>query len=308
MMYRFSSFVLALLLLVASGQAFAVTCTTAADGALDAIAVWGGTTAGTADCATAADWTMSTAADDITIDHALTTPGANVAAKTVAINAGGGLTLGAKTLTISGNFTNAATAATDVNLATSTVAFATNAATVGGTAATTFNHLSITGAALTLPSSTSSAMAIVEGNFTFGTGGTLAAGSVLKLAATGNHVITAPSGGSTIPSLDLSAATAAKTITSATGPLTLTGVVWPTDAAAVINFTAGASAAITLTIPAASTASCVVGTTPIAAGTYTLAAGSTSDLVCTPYVAPSVSAPIFSTKEKAAVFTEEVKH
>lgn len=58
--------------LLASGQAMAVSCTTTAPSPLDDMPVWGGMLSGATNCATPSDWTVSTANDDITINHVLT--------------------------------------------------------------------------------------------------------------------------------------------------------------------------------------------------------------------------------------------
>jgi hypothetical protein len=311
MMSRFSSFVLALLLLVASGQAFAAdvsgTCTSITlGGDWTTTATWatGATNTG---CDDGTTQYVPDATDDVVIPSttAVTAGTGSLLAQSVTIDNGGKFTLGSNTLTISGDFTNNATAAADVNLAGSAVAFDA-AATISGSAVTTFNHLSITGGALTIAAATS----IVGGDFAFGTGGILAVGSVLKLDATGTtHTITPLDGGRAIPSLDLSAATVDKTIVSATDALTINGVVWSTTVGRKVTFTPPATTTdMVVTVPAPTTVSCVNGTTTITtASTVTVAAG--TSMVCT---VPSgttggVSAPIFSTKEKATVFSQEVK-
>jgi fibronectin-binding autotransporter adhesin len=121
---------------------------------------------------------------------------------------------------------------------------------------------------------------ILGGNFTFSGSGTLAPGSVLKLAPTGNHTITAVATGSTIPSLNLAGATGNKTITSATGNLTLSAVTFPTAPSTVIIFSAGSGTVISVPVPAANVATCVMGgVTAAPASAPTVGVG--TPMVCT---------------------------
>jgi hypothetical protein len=102
----------------------------------------------------------------------------------------------------------------------------------------------------------------------------------LKFAPTGNHTITALAAGSIIPSLDLSGATANKTITSATGDLTFDAVTFPTAASKEITFTAGTGVVMGVAVPAANVATCVNdGVAATASTTATVLA--TKSLVCT---------------------------
>jgi len=325
-MYRFSSYVLALLLLVASGQVMAAACATAANGKLDAIAAWGGVTAGATDCATPGAWKMSTSADTLAISHALIAPDADVIAKSVAILvATGKLTLGARKLTLYGDFSNAVATAADVALATSTVEFAATAA-VTGASVTTFANLSVSAGGLTLAGNT-----IVGGNLVIsgtgylaplaatntiggnidvsGSGGTIAGGALGQTAvATGSvlkftdasHEIKS-SVNVTIQNLDVSAGTGGDTITftPSAGTITVSSFVKGGTVAAVgtdtVTLVCNGVVGGTLTpyVIDNATAAAAAGTI---ASTYTCAAAST------------IAAPIFSTTEKAKVFAEEIKH
>jgi hypothetical protein len=142
-----------------------------------------------------------------------------------------------------------------------------------------------TSAALTLTTAN-----VVTGDIEFTGGGSIA--GVLKLAPTGNHTITALAAGSAIPSLDLSGATANKTITSSTGDLTLTAVTFPSAGSKVITFTAAAANTISVPVPAATVATCVNdGVAATASSTATVAA--TKSMVCTtPAGSTIVNAPI----------------
>jgi len=218
-------------------------------------------------------------------------------------------TLTATTATINGGITY--TAGTFPAQITSIGELFTNSAATFTLPATV---ISVGGGVSTSGALTLAAANVVTGPVTITTGGSLAAASVLKLAPTGDHLITPLAAGTTISSLDLSGATAAKKITSATGPVTLTnGVTFPAPvvgATKIITFSAGASAAISLIVPAATVATCATGGTTITTAVgATHAVAATTSLACTvpAAVVNNVSAPIFSTKEKAAVFGQEVK-
>ncbi len=309
MMSRFSSFVLALLLLVASGQVMAAgTCTTTVTGTWATAGTWADGTAlvPSASCdnvaAIPANGDSAVIAHDVTVGAAATINAVTVnAGKTLTLSA----TLTATTATINGGITY--TAGTFPAQITSIGELFTNSAATFTLPATVTSVGGVsTSGALTL-----AAANVVTGNVTITTGGSLAAASVLKLAPTGDHLITPLAAGTTISSLDLSGATAAKKITSATGPVTLTnGVTFPAPvvgATKIITFSAGSSAAISLIVPAATVATCAVAGTAVAVGAYTLAADSTLTCTVPAAVVNNVSAPIFSTKEKAAVFSQEVK-
>jgi len=130
-----------------------------------------------------------------------------------------------------------------------------------------------------------------------------------------NHIITFPTSGTAkaLPVVDaslLSGATGAgKTITfvGATG-VTIGSLTLPA-AATEIKFVVPASQVLTISAITGNTMTCT-GTTvggTAAAPTLTAGAGATTFTCTTGGVTGGVSAPIFSTKEKAAVFSEEVK-
>jgi hypothetical protein len=187
----------------------AISCATVTGGGnWDVFGTWITSTAGSGDCldSNSGTWSAPSAANDVVIPSTTAVIGsANMAAKSVTINGDGKFTSGSNTLMISGNFTNNATTATNVNLAGSSVVFDASA-TVGGSAVTTFDNLT-TSAPLTLPTGATSA--IINATLTINTGGSIAAGTV-KFSDL-NHNIAA-NVGSTIPTLDLSAITGSKTI------------------------------------------------------------------------------------------------
>ncbi len=326
MMYRFSSFILALLLLVASGQAGAASCTS-----VTTSATWGtGTTYTAWTNATAADGCNSTAGtasslpsanEDVIVASSALAGSTAMAAKSLTINTGATFTPGSNTLTI----TPAATANAFVNngtftKGTSTIAFAAAATTVG---TIDFYNLSISAGALTLSptttignnlllTSTGTAALAATNTVTAGvtTYGTALTGTLKFVDATagtaGTHTITA-SADATIPVLDLSALTTGSTIATATSNVVVTSLILPTanpvgGTAKTVVFTVPSTK--TLTISSGIPSGCVATTHTIATNVITGAAS--GNVTCT--ITPSIAAPIVSTKEKAAVFTEEVKH
>jgi len=118
----------------------------------------------------------------------------------------------------------------------------------------------------------------VGGNLTIDAG--TFAGTLRFTDANANHTINAQSAAKTIPNLDLSLMTTGRTIT----------IVAPGQN-------------VTFTNVAGRSLECPVGT-PYNGTAIT---GGTTCTVGAAVVTPSVSAPIFSTKEKPAVFSEEVK-
>ena len=133
-----------------------------------------------------------------------------------------------------------------------------------------------------------------------------------------NHIITFPTSGTAkaLPVVDASLLSgitgAGKTITfvGATGvtigSLTLAAA---TATAVEIKFVVPATKVLTISAITGNTMTCT-GTTvggTAAAPTLTAGAGATTFTCTTGGVTGGVSAPIFSTKEKAAVFSEEVK-
>jgi len=338
MMSRFSSFVLALLLLVASGQAFAATCTSAAGGGgWGTQGSWVTPTAGATNCtdATIGTWVAPTSADDVIVASTTALTGvATMAAKTLKINASSIFSPLTQTLTI----TPATTTDAFVNngtftKGTGTIAFAAAATTVG---TIDFNNLSISAGALTLSGATTiggnlvltstgnvllAATNTVTGNVT--TYGTALTG-ILKFVDAGtaiaNHTITASSA-ATIPTLDTSAMyTGSSVIFSGAVNNIIGTLILPTA-----NAVGGSAKTVifkvpstqTLQIPAAfntastaTTAGCVATGYTFTGGLMTGTATATDNVTCTvpAATAPSTtSAPIFSTKEKAAVFSQEVK-
>jgi len=309
-MKRIFSILLSFLLLMVGGQAMAAgNCTSATGAAWATASTWADGTAGGAAC----DGTTAipAAGDNAIIDHAVTV-GAAASITNLTVNATKSLTLSAAltvsgTATINGGITYTTgtwpTPITSIGeLFTATLSAAY---TLPVTVTSLGSGVSVSGGALTL-----AAANVVTGNVTITAGGSIV--GVLKLAPTGNHTITAiATAGSIIPSLDLSGATANKVITSATGDLTLTAVTFPTAASKQITFTAAAAKTISVPVPAATVAVCYnnSSTTAATAGATTVAAG--TSMVCTTPAGTTggtVSAPIFSTKEKPTVFSEEVKH
>jgi len=272
MKHKFSWLVGLLSLLLFSGQAFAATLTSAAD------AAWG-TVGGTAGFAS-----LPTNADDVVIANAVTGV-ANMVAKTLVINSTKSFAPGSNTITLSGNFTSNGT----FTNANSTVAF-NAAATVTGTV--TFLNLT-TSAALTLAADTT-----VAGVLTVNSGGSIvlaAANAVtggVTLAGTGTI-----SGTLGLTNTDHAIATAADInltgITVASGTTAMTLTLSPAGGKTINVGTISSTAAITLT--------CNNGAGSVAS----MVAGSITNYTC---IGLSTPAPVFSTKEKAKVFGEEVKN
>jgi hypothetical protein len=219
---------------ICSGHTLTISNTTALPTTLPvaAITVNGGTLAITGTgkltlpggVATAGSGSITVATGGELVAHTLTTAGIN------GVNGNGKITL---------------SVALDVGVGTTV--------TIGAGGILTASGTSLKGT-LTIP-----VTSILGGNFTFSGSGTLTLGSVLKLAPTGDHTIYAISSGSTIPSLNLSGATGNKTITSATGNLTLSAVTFPTAPSKVITFSAGSGTVISMPVPAANVATCVMG-------------------------------------------------
>jgi len=356
MMYRFSSYVLALLLLVASGQAMAVSTlySKVADPSFATFAAsdWSDVACNTT-LATMTN-TTATAFANTDILHICGTDGAAAgavvagAAITVAsltvhagatvnfganivtlsaglINQGGTITTGAATHVIE-SITNTA-GSTDLTTATQTTIAGAVTLTAGtlvlpsglttitgaltytagtltiGASLATVTGLFTSAANFSMPSTvtalnggvtvsggtlTLAAVNIVAGTVTLNTGGNIA--GVLKLKNTA-HTITADAA-KTIPALDLTAlATAAVAITfnPVGGSLTAT--------------------LVTTTLPASSTLVCGNSGVPSFTGTITatLANNASGSYICA-IPSTTVPAPIFSTKEKAKVFSEGVNH
>ncbi len=301
-----------LVLLATSGQVLAGDCTSAANGNWGTFATWADGTALTPAAVCDGTSAIPAAGDNAIIAHAVIVAAA-ASITNLTVNTG-------KTLTLSAALTVTGTPTITGGIIYTTGTWPTAITTIGekltaGLSAaytlpatvTSVGSLEASGNALTL-----AAANVVAGNVTISAGGSIL--GTLKLAPTGNQTITAiVTTGSTIPTLDLSGATAAKTISSAVGPLTLSAITFPSPALATkaITFTAGTSAAIWMTVPAATAATCALAGTAVTAGAYTVAAG--TSLVCTVPATTgggggTVSAPIFSTKEKPAVFSEEVKN
>jgi len=260
---------------------------------------------------------MPTAADDVTICSGKTVTGTPaMTAKSVTID--GIFTPGANTLTVLNNFTNNGV----FNGAGSTVTFndtGANASTVGGTAATVFDNLTIINccAGLTLGNAsfktftttdetlTLTASTLVGGTITVGGGGGSLDGTVKFTNDTATHSITSSNGLNNVV-LDLSNQTAARLITlNITGTTRkINNVILPSGATNVMTLAVGGGG---LTgVVAVTGGTCTVDSLAYTPGaTSTVAAG--KNLVCTPNGGTTISAPIFSTKEKSVIFSEEVK-
>jgi len=313
MMSRFSSFVLALLLLVASGQVMAVgTCTSGGAGDLDGTedgVPWAAETVDGTGCSMT---TGTIAAPDSTnvlvIGHAITAPTATTAISVSGISfTAGSLTLTAKTLNV-GTTLNAAGGT--VTIGTSGTLNVTGNVTVG-----TDGTIDMTGGILSI----GVALNNTAGTLTTGTGTlkltnadhaiTVAAGKIfavvdasLLTGATGSGKLITFAGAfdNTISSLTLPAAAGIeiKFVVPEVKKLTISA----TTGGTVLNCTATVTGT-------GSVAPTVTGTTAAPILTASTTTGTTSTFTCaTATATTTISAPIFSTKEKAAVFTEEVKH
>ncbi len=298
-----------LVLLATSGQVLAAgDCTSAATGNWGAFATWADGTGGGAACDAAA--AIPAAGDNAIIAHAVTVAAA-ASITDLTVNAGKTLTLSAAltvtgTATISGGITYTTgtwpPAITSVGEKLTTTLSA--AYTLPNTVTSIGGGLEVSGNALTL-----AAANVVTGNVATSGGGTIA--GTLKLNDA-NHTITIEAA-KTIPILDASAFTGTtKTITtSGAFLLTIPTLTPPSTASAVVKIVVGAGGSLTVTnAPAGATCTSDAAATGTQATTAfpvtSLAGGKT--LVCTKNAASTVSAPIFSTKEKPAVFSEEAKH
>ena len=304
MMSRFSSFVLALLLLVVSGQVMAAgTCTSAAAGALDGTAdgvPWAVAGAAGTGCSNLTGAIVAPgAANVLSIGaHAIGAPSAaTISVSSVAFTAAGSLTLTAKTLNVG----------TTLNTTNGVVTVG-----AGGT-------LSVTGALTNGGSLSVNGGTLILGNNLNNTGGTLTLGTgTVKILGSSTITVAAIAA---INVLDLSTIATGSTITFA-GAFnnTVTTLTLPTA-----NPVGGAAKTVifkvpnanTLQIPVGTISSCavvgaagmyVISATGVISVTGTQAAGDNVTCTVPAATAPSTtSAPIFSTKEKAAVFSQEVK-
>jgi len=312
MMSRFSSFVLALLLLVVSGQVMAAgDCTSNGAGALDGTVddtPWAAETVDGTGCSMT---TGTIAAPDSTnvlsIGHVIAAPtAATISVSSVAFTAGS-LTLTGKTLNV-GTTLNAAGGT--VTIGTSGTLNVTGNVTVG-----TDGTIDMTGGILSI----GVALNNTAGTLTTGTG-------TLKLT-NADHAITVAAG-KTFAVVDASLLTGAtgsgKLITFAGAfDNTISSLTLPAAAGIEIKFvvpevkkltisatTGGTVLNCTATVTGTgSVAPTVTGTTAAPILTASTTTGTTSTFTCaTATATTTISAPIFSTKEKAAVFTEEVKH
>ena len=331
MMSRFSSFVLALLLLVASGQVMAAApwFSVAAGGPWDTASTWDATSCSVATAVTG----VVPAATEVV----------NICAGTVAVGADTNVVGALKVETASailaiGAFTASATAISTLNDGTITIAaggdlVGTNLTTAGtgNVTGTTTGKITLSGA-LTVGTDTTVAIG-AGGTLTIGTNLdnsagtlTLGTGAILKLADA-NHIITTPTAPKTFPVVDASLLTGTgKTITfvgaanHTISSLTLPAAAAVGGSAKTVIFKIPDGQTLQLpvafgTASTATTAGCAaVGTVYAISATGTIsltgaqAAGDNVTCTVPPTAAPStVSAPIFSTKEKAAVFGQEVK-
>ncbi len=312
MMSRFSSFVLALLLLVVSGQVMAAgDCTSGGAGDLDGTedgVPWAAeATNGTGCSMTTGTIAAPDSTNVLSIGHVIAVPtAATISVSSVAFTAGS-LTLTGKTLNV-GTTLNAAGGT--VTIGTSGTLNVTGNVTVG-----TDGTIDMTGGILSI----GVALNNTAGTLTTGTGTlkltnadhaiTVAAGKIfavvdasLLTGATGSGKIITFAGAfdNTISSLTLPAAAGIEikfvvpevkklTISATTGGTVLNCTATVTGTGSVAPTVTGTSAAPILT----------ASTTASTTSTFTCATAIT--------VVNNISAPIFSTKEKAAVFGQEVK-
>lgn len=305
------------LALLASGQAMAATCTSIAAGGdwatnatwLNAAVDGCNTTAGAADRSpdNTNDVIIASTTNPVTLS-------VDVGAQSVTINGGGKLSLGTgnNTLLISGNFTNNSTAsASNVVLTGGIVSFDVAGATVGGSAVTTFGNLTTAGpGSIILPTGTASS--IINGYISLtGSGGIT--GTVKFSDA--NHTISI-SAAQTIATLDTSLFTGTMGTITATGgfPLTVTTLIPPSAPSAAVKIfvtPGGGTLTVTNAPTGATCTSDAAATGTQAPATFPVTAlGGLKTLICTKTGGGgggAVSAPIFSTKEKPAVFSEELK-
>jgi hypothetical protein len=295
MKHKFSWLVGLLSLFLFSGQAFAAALSSvAAGGTWATAATWN-----TAACGTANVVAAPTNADDVTICAATTTAvttGAAAVAKSLTFVEGGKFTQGAFTLTLSGNLTNNSVTTANVDFTTNGTGVIFDAtASVGGTAATTFKNLT-TSAALTLAANTT-----ITGNLTVSTGGSIALASTNVV--TGNVTLTGTgtiSGTLGLTNADHAIATDAD--------INLTGItLTPATAAKTITFSPAGGKTITVGTISNGSSSTGLNLACNGAGSATTVAtsGTVTSYTCIGLTTP---APVFSTKEKAKVFVEEVNH
>ena len=313
MMSRFSSFVLALLLLVASGQVMAAgTCTSGGAGDLDGTedgVPWAAeATNGTGCSMTTGTIAAPDSTNVLSIGHVIAVPtAATISVSSVAFTAGS-LTLTGKTLNV-GTTLNAAGGT--VTIGTSGTLNVTGNVTVG-----TDGTIDMTGGILSI----GVALNNTAGTLTTGTG-------TLKLT-NADHAITVAAG-KTFAVVDASLLTGAtgsgKLITFAGAfDNTISSLTLPAAAGIEIKFVVPEVKKLTISATTGGTvlnctAAVTGGTTPIAPTvtgtsaapilTASTTASTTSTFTCATAitVVNNISAPIFSTKEKAAVFGQEVK-
>jgi len=293
-----------LALLATSGQIFAAgTCTSGGAGLLDGTAddtPWAVATAAGTGCS---NLTTAILAPDntnaLSIGHAITAPtAATISVSSVAFTAGGSLTLTGRTLNVGTTLNNNGMVTIGAGGTLSVTGTITNAGTLSANGGTLIlgGNLNNTG-----------------GTFTPGTG-------TVKVLGSSTITVAADT---VLNVLDLSALPSGSTITFA-GAFnnTITTLTLPTanpaggGAAKTVVFKVPSTK--TLQIPAAfntastaTTAGCVATGYTFTGGLMTGTATATDNVTCTvppATVTPSVSAPIFSTKEKPTVFSEEVKN
>ena len=284
-----------LVLLATSGQVFAAgTCTSGGAGLLDGTAddtPWAVATAAGTGCSNTTGAIL--APDDtnvLSIGHAITAPtAATISVSSVAFTTGGSLTLTGKTLNVG----------TTLNTTNGTVTIG-----AGGT-------LSVTGAITNGGSLSANGGSLILGG-NFNNSGTLSQGdATVKILGSSTITVAATTA---LNVLDLSALPSGSTITFA-GAFnnSITTLTLPTA-----NAAGGAAKTVVFKVPSTQTLQIPAATTGCVATGYTFTGGlmtgtatATDNVTCTvppATVTPSVSAPIFSTKEKPAVFSEEVKN
>ena len=283
-------------LLATSGQVFAAgTCTSGGAGLLDGTAddtPWAVATAAGTGCSNTTGAIL--APDDtnvLSIGHAITAPtAATISVSSVAFTTGGSLTLTGKTLNVG----------TTLNTTNGTVTIG-----AGGT-------LSVTGTITNAGTLSANGGTLILGGNLNNTGGTFTPGTgTVKVLGSSTITLTSDE---ILNVLDLSALPSGSTITFVgASNHTITTLTLPTA-----NAAGGAAKTVIFKVPSTQTLQIPAATTGCVATGYTFTGGlmtgtatATDNVTCTvppATVTPSVSAPIFSTKEKPAVFSEEVKN
>jgi len=231
----------------------------------------------------------------------LTLLGGVATAGTGAITVAAGGELAATTLTTAGTVTAlTGTTTGKVTLSGALAVGASTTVTLGTGGLLTAASVGLTGSGAIAGTGT----VYVLGSGAVGTGTGTGIAGTLKLGD-GAHLITA--GAATSLTLDTSMFTGGDTITGAGNfAITIPTLTLPAGAANVVTLTAGASTN-TFIVSAAPAGGTCLNNSATTAPTYPVTVASATNLVCTPSAGTTVAAPIISTKEKAAVFGQEVK-